>query len=378
MKKLLWLSLIVALILGVWLLFRPHGAAPRSKAPAPQTDAPASNEMPFSTGPSSSKSPKEEWVRPAGLDEERWRRALGLRQFLLSQNKPVALYARVLDQNDSPVPDATLKMTLTRVDEQKLATPRFLQMEMGSELTNEVIVLSSDSKGCFTFTGRSGKLITADALEKEGYLWQPGRYIYFDYEHPNGPQGFKEHSQGYVFHLWKKGVAEPLIHIDHRIGVDPFGTNWYAVNLLRGAATDIRNADFRFWFTTLTNVPGQPMRRFRFEAINGGIALDTNAYPFLAPANGYTPSWEWTYEPYGRDRAKSADEALKHRLYISAREGRIYAAITWHWAMENSVHIFGYVNPNGSRNLEPDLAKQITDPEEIRRLDELTAKRANP
>jgi hypothetical protein len=32
------------------------------------------------------------------------------------------------------------------------------------------------------------------------------------------------------------------------------------------------------------------------------------------------------------------------------------------------------VNPHGSRNLEPDPAKQITDPEEIRRLDMETSK----
>jgi len=32
----------------------------------------------------------------------------------------------------------------------------------------------------------------------------------------------------------------------------------------------------------------------------------------------------------------------------------------------------GYVNPNGSRNLEPDPQKLITDPVEIQRLDEQT------
>jgi hypothetical protein len=32
----------------------------------------------------------------------------------------------------------------------------------------------------------------------------------------------------------------------------------------------------------------------------------------------------------------------------------------------------GYLNPTGSRTLEPDPEKLITDPEEIRRIDEQT------
>lgn len=369
MKKLSWFSLLVALALGVCLFLRPHAPTHRIEPTPPQSDAPASNANPVATAASPVNPPKVEWVRPAGLDEEGWRRALSLRQFMLSQNKPAALFAQVIDQDGKPVAGATLKLTLTRVDEEKLATPHFLYMNIGSELTNEVLTLSSDNRGWLTFTGRSGKMIAVDTVEKEGYLWHPGRYVFFDYEHPNGPQDFKEPSKGYVFHLWTKGIGERLIHIDYSIGVDRFGTNWYALNLLRGGVNTPGEADFRFWLATVTDSEGRPMRRFRFEAFYGGLVVNTNPYPYMAPTSGYASEWEWTYEPQGRDRTKSADEALKRVFYLSARNGKIYAAITWDWPSENSVRIVGYANPNGSRNLGPDPAKQITDPEEIRRLD---------
>jgi hypothetical protein len=120
------------------------------------------------------------------------------------------------------------------------------------------------------------------------------------------------------------------------------------------------------------------MRRFRFEAFHGGFVVDTNPYPYLAPASGYASEWDWTYEPHGRDRTKSSTEVLTRRFYLLARDGKVYAALTWRWASENTVRLTGHLNPSGSRNLEPDPAKQITDPEEIRRLDKETAKDVKP
>ena len=63
---------------------------------------------------------------------------------------------------------------------------------------------------------------------------------------------------------------------------------------------------------------------------------------------------------------------MKKDFYVKIRGGKKFGMITWHWGSENGVSITGYLNPTGSRNLEPDPAKLITAPAEIQRLDEAT------
>jgi hypothetical protein len=51
--------------------------------------------------------------------------------------------------------------------------------------------------------------------------------------------------------------------------------------------------------------------------------------------------------------------------------GKMYGAVRVDFdSGEMNFGISGYLNPTGSRNLEADPEKQITDPKEIRRLDE--------
>lgn len=370
-----WTSGIAMLVVIAWLsivhLTREQGSRPERKRPEHLSGGPPSEaEDRLSTPvaePSESSNPK----KPPNISVRDWKHLLYVQEKLTRLNGPVEFYARVIDQNGQGVQGVKLSLKLSAYNPNALSNLANYEREAVRE---ERIELLSDGDGGFVLAGKSGTFLRVEELTKEGYTWSvladSGLQV-FDYQtdRKNRLPSYANRTEGVVFHLWKKGATEPLVRVDHRVRVDPFGTNWYAINLFRGSVDSVADADFRFRSATVTDLDGQPMRWFRFEAYHGGFVANTNPYSHLAPVRGYAPEWEWTYEPRGRDRAKSAGEALKREFYLLARDGRIYAAITWHWASETSVRVTGYVNPRGSRNLEPDPAKQIADPDEIRRLD---------
>ena len=59
--------------------------------------------------------------------------------------------------------------------------------------------------------------------------------------------------------------------------------------------------------------------------------------------------------------------------YVRARNGKVHGALQIDFFQrQRGFLVTGYLNFDGSRNLEPDPEKLITDPEEIRRIDTVT------
>ena len=299
---------------------------------------------------------------------------------VLQENQPIAFYARTIDQNDNPVSGVRLELGWARLNTGK-ALAKFPKIDMGEQEFKTNVVFS-DTNGWIRLKGISGKYLNIGNLGKEGYVWDRpfdlGSLIFEPYGKRNASGRVVEigdaldPNKGYTFHLWKKGQTELLLKVACTVSVEPHNTNWYAVNLFAGQVQDIQKGDLRFWFDTTKDANGNPARKFRFQIVDGGLLEDTNAYPFLAPEEGYKSEWDWHYEPFGRDAGQDLNELLKKKFYIKGRNGKIFAAITWNWASENGVQINGYLNPTGSRNLEPDPDKLVADPVEIQRVDEQT------
>ena len=94
-------------------------------------------------------------------------------------------------------------------------------------------------------------------------------------------------------------------------------------------------------------------------------------YPYLAPTNGYVGAFTFLYRP---DDPSRSGNGWERRFYARLRDGRMYGGFVVEFspAPSKALEITGYINPSGSRVLEPDPAKRITDPDEIRRLDQTT------
>lgn len=372
----LLLFLVLCVIAGV-LLLRKHA---RQAPPLPlQTNA-TSVPMPTSNGIAVKKPEAKPWVRPPGVDEAGWKYLSTIRDKILTQNQPIEFYARVVDQDGNPVIGARLELKLTRVDAEKVLV-QFPHMKMGEEQTTQTNFVYSDDGGYIRFVGATGHYLDIWDLSKEGYSSNiPHNFETLTYE-PGGKRNVNHLVEmgnafnseiGYTFHLWKKGTTERLVGVNYTIGVDPDATNWHAVNLFRGPVEDVGMGDFLFQIGSDKDTNGNFARRFRYQARFGGLMVDAEPYPYLAPAQGYEQDWEWFFEPRGRNEKDDVQALLKRKFYVKGRNGKMYAALTWNWYTANAVQITGYVNPTGSRNLEPDAEQLITDPAEIQRLDEQT------
>jgi hypothetical protein len=324
-------------------------------------------------------SPEATNAKPANMEPLVWLIMLDEYKKFKQINQPVEFTLKLLDQNQQPVSGALVKAVLMRADD-RLTVREFIKLKPGEGYIYDSLGLVSDDNGLIYFKGGSGKTVELASISKAGYESRlPDKMLPLDFSpgYRNNAKGqtVRDHSDFRImkiFHLWKKGATDRLVKSKCSVSVEAFGTNWYGANLLTGEVNNLKSADFLFWFETIKDAGGNFARRFRYRVANGEILFDTNIYSYQAPETGYESEWDWYYEPYGKDAREDALALMRKKFYVKLRNGKIFGSITWHWSSENSVEVSGYLNPSGSRNLEPDSTKLITDPDEIRQIDEAT------
>jgi hypothetical protein len=171
--------------------------------------------------------------------------------------------------------------------------------------------------------------------------------------------------------MWKKGATTPTFQVAKRLKLEEVD-GVFSVNLLSNerGAENIAMPDLKIKFRYIS--PNDPAhqydRQMVIEAPTGGLLETKDAYNYLAPESQYTRQFEYIVRP---DEMTSG--GWKHKFYLQSRDGRVYAGLEVQATLfPHVIDIQAIVNPTGSRNLEPDPEKLITDPEEIRRLDEQT------
>lgn len=378
-RKAVLIVFVVGAIVGGLLLLR-RAEVPPSSVPPPDNTSERSESNGIAKietfAPLTNRDAKLQ--KPSGVDERSWQNLLKVRRELLSRNKPVEFHARVVDQFGAPVSGAIAKGKLSRNDEEKLNSENFLRLKPGEETVHEPLELTSDANGWIRLSGRKGEFIVIESLERPGYEWRFEKYLIFNYVRPNHSDDFKDRNKGFLFHVWKKGETEALLPFHFGVPVNFDASNWYALDLFRGIIPNGEGGDFRFWFSTTNDANGNPARLFRFESPAGGLQLVQEPFPYEAPRNGYLTQVEWMYEPQGRHSKENPQDVLVKQFYIRSRHGRVHAALTWNFSGGGIADIRGHLNPNGSRNLEPDPQKQITDPQQIQWLDEATRSASLP
>jgi len=368
------LALVMLVVVGLglgWVLYQSRVgmhthvsggsvAAPEGQEPPQSSPKPATPQ--FLPAP----------TRPATMTERQWQALLDSKQELLARNGPVQFFARAVDQEGEPVTGAILELRLMRYD----AVRMFTEGLRGGETTSEErIVLTSDSEGHFRLTGRSGCELDVEALSKTGYVWSSESHLHYNYmpQHMPPTAAYCDPKRGVVFHLWRKGKAERLVPVSYTVSLRRERTNAF-VNLLTGLVRDKSNADLEFTMTMLS--PGDAKRPYdRTYEIRGlgdtVLRLSEEPYGYLAPAEGYESAYKESYVI--SDPTRHFVSEWKRVLFVRARSSRLIAGLKVNFSSGSSrFEIHGFVNPSGSRVLEPDPSKLITDPDEIRRLDEAT------
>jgi hypothetical protein len=306
--------------------------------------------------------------RPGHVIEsaERIRNTVARQNVIKKMNAPVKFYAQVVDQNGAPVQNAVLSGSVSSYNDSLLPTQETVQ-----ETKFEI---RSDAGGQFELSGIRGWSLRIDKLEKDGYFWQHPGFGSFGVGGgiPSRGPTYSTPTQPFPMYVWKKGLTEPIIK--HALQIRPFKQDALAVNLVTGQRVSTNEfSDLVFRFPRVDD-PARAARAHRMmivEIPDGGILETTDAHPYAAKPGDYPPNWHWLFLAADTPPGK---EDWTRNFYVRARRGRVYAGLKITFDLP-TLTIEAIANPAGSPILEPDPLKEITNPEEIRRLDEATRAR---
>ncbi|HTB63908.1 MAG TPA: carboxypeptidase-like regulatory domain-containing protein [Opitutales bacterium] len=258
--------------------------------------------------------------------------------------QPINVYGKVVDQYGSPVAGAAVHGGV-------------LLSSGGDKSRNETYETVTDSHGEFKFENLHG-LRMGVKIEKPGYEYSQSPYLEWWDSYKPDP------ANPAVFSIYKLQGAEPMAHskIHDYIPVDGKQIRYdlltgkkvldggdLIVKLSRNPV-DIKNLKTFDW-------------QFSMQVVNGGLIEIHDLYPYLAPEKDYLPDLTVSHNASDKDWTSE----LNATYYIKSRNGQIYARITVRLGAHyqpppTAFDVEIYANPNGSRNLEFDPAKQIKAP----------------
>jgi hypothetical protein len=252
-------------------------------------------------------------------------------------NISISFYGKVVDENEVPVSNASIEFEWANAKGEGLHAS-----------------ITSDNLGLFSLTGVKGKGIAVNLFKEGYYTSKQLNQKYFRYSDDFGRRTFSpDTTNPIVFHLRKKGQGEALIHNLQLFGFRTNGPVQY-LDLVQGKNSltppgDLvvqftrgeRNTDGKYDWSAIISVP------------EGGIFETDEEFMFFAPEDGYQQSIEIRQSANESDWVSQA----KKRFYIKSRSGNIYgraeATIIPRYQDAAAIDLDYYINPSGSRNLEP-------------------------
>ncbi len=335
-KRLFFALLGVFLFVGaalwwLWPRLPEEVAAPQKRITQPQQPLPvvATNAAPLEkTG--------MEWHLEQ-LEKSKWQWKM-----------PISFYGKVVDENGQPVEGAEIHFSWTD-----------LSPAGGSETK-----ITSDGNGLFSLTNIRGKHLGINSVTKTGYYTslQQSQFS-FEYAIKSEANFHRpDPASPVIFHLKKKGEAEPLMHAEPLYGFSIDRVPHY-IDLETGKKTvggsPVGDIAVR------VERPSQASNREKynwsvsFEAMNGGVVETEEEFPFLAPDSGYQPAIELKYDA----NDPKWKNYVEKKFYLKSRGGKLYARIKVGiyplYQNASAIRFEYFANPSGSRNLEFDPEKQI-------------------
>jgi hypothetical protein len=356
MKKLFILVAVIAVAIVIWLVQRAVKQAQdrtRSSLAAttgqPSATATAASASLAQLGGSISNTyPRWEGGRSTSLNDPRWEI---YRQRQKSDpnwqwKMPIEFYGKVVDERNQTIGGA--KTTFVWND---------LSNEGSSQSETQ-----SDENGLFSLQNVTGKILSV-TVEKSGYYSSKMDPYGFDYAAFWEENFYQPNpSDPVVFHLRKKGEAEPLVFRQTLYGLKPDGTPQYIdlgtgkkvtggrpvgdimIRLYRSPSGDPNKFD---WTLTLQGVGA------------AGLVESHDEFMFEAPDSGYENTIQIKEHVGDPDYQRQITANYYIRLSDGKTYARIEAEIRPKYNDQGAVDLALYLNPSGSRNLEFDPEKAI-------------------
>lgn len=256
---------------------------------------------------------------------------------------PISFYGKVVDEVGKPISKVKTRLLCTDLTKKNGVVER---------------QVASDQDGLFSLRGMRGKSLRVE-MSKDGYYTpQHANQYTFEYaQYYDANFHEPDPKKPVVFMLRKKGVAEPLVHRKCEVKVALDGAP-VRVNVLSGKQTSDGQLEIQMWKSIEKDEHGRFEWRAVIKVVDGGIIETKNEFPFTAPDQGYTKEVEIDNSMNLGKEWNAGVEAQYFLLFGEPpRYARIKAQIlgTSRWAF-----IECWINPSGSRNLEYDWQKDIT------------------
>lgn len=347
-NRIILLSIFLLLVSGgLWLLLRKDSAVTKSPPPDAETQALTYSKR-GSDADRTSENPSTHGTQQAATAEASV--SEDIKEFVrrtiedptYEWKHPINFYGKVLDENDEPVAGAHID---------------FVWNDLSPEGTSRATT-ASDQAGLFSLLNKTGKALSVTARKDGYYSARDARHASFEYAYPEW-KFIPDPNRPVIFHLRKKGEAEPLVHGLKLFGSRVDGTPSYVDfatgkikltppgDVLVQCTRSESNRERRFDWTFTLSVP------------DGGLIESTEEFMFLAPEEGYEPSIEIGYQA---DDANWRSQE-KRKFFIKSRNGQHYARIEItllpSYRDKAAYDLEWFLNPNSSRNLEFDPDKVI-------------------
>jgi hypothetical protein len=304
--------------------------------------------------------------RPSEVSDKAWRRIIAQHEAGKSTNAVIKFYGFVHDQEQRPIEGVEIVMLSSAYNED------FSQVIAGWEsamLVQTEIRLKTDSDGMFSVEDINGRGLDVQSVKKSGYRsGSPSHSLTRNFNF--GPNTAEPHNSSRTnptkFEMWKIGDTEPLINTEFRISLsmDPEEREksifFLSGNKIAGSSIDSN--------LTVKLDNRSKSRTGKFDwAISlltptGGIMESNDAYLFRATDKGYQSSY--TFEMLRND-PNWRSGVVNKKFYIKGGNPVVFAAIVASFRSfpdgRGRIILEAIVNPSGSRNLEYDPEKDVTE-----------------
>ncbi|SPE59641.1 exported hypothetical protein [Verrucomicrobia bacterium] len=255
---------------------------------------------------------------------------------------PIEFHGKVVDENTNPVATASV---------------HFVWTDLSPKGTSEKDT-TSDQAGLFSLSNTNGENLIVQ-VSKEGYYAYQRFGAAFNYAGES--QNFvPDAANPVIFQLKKKGLAEPLVHVQSPMGgpkgfrIAKDGTA-VEISLMTGKAVPIGQGDLEVqcWTDNEGKTPGEKYDwKCQISVPNGGILQPTHELDVQAPLDGYRTA-DVIDMPANRGTDWSSHASRNYFLKLASGN---YARISFE-VVAGGDHFFqleSFLNPSGSRSLEFD------------------------
>ena len=350
MKKRIFIVLLSLVVAGVWLWLRHNQPAEQvlTESPVEETNQPTpSQSRQRRTAPASAPTPPSASIPPARDAAASVERRINQIKTEVERGyeewrTPIEFYGKVVDENTNAVSNADVHFVWTDL----------------SPKGNSDKQTTSDGNGLFSLRNEAGKHLMVQVSKQGYYSYQPFGAAFF---YAGEDQNFvPDAANPVIFRLKKKGVAEPLVHVQAPIGgakgfrVARDGTA-IEISLTTGKTVSLGEGDFRVqcWTDDQSKPRGEKYDwKCQITVPNGGLVQSTEDLDFQAPSDGYRTS-ELIDMPANVGGEWSSH--VKRNYFLKLADGN-YARLSFEMVAGGD-HFFqleSFLNPSGSRSLEFD------------------------